>query len=281
MFANLLNNAAKYTPTGGHITLSSAVDGGDAVVKIRDDGAGMSGDLLARAFDLFAQETRAFDRAQGGLGIGLTLVRTLVKMHGGSVQAFSEGPGRGSELVVRLPLGTAATAPAARAAARRAATAPVLPLRVLVVDDNVDAADAMRHVLRMDGHQVRVAYDGPGALAATAAEVARAGAARHRAAGHGRLRGRGADARGRPERRRAGRRHGLRTGGGSPPFGRRGLHPSPRETRRRRRAPEGRRRGQRSGAGTTRSELISAFRSIQPSLKRKLEWNRAGAPSSA
>ena len=171
VFANILNNAAKFTPTGGHITLSSAVDGGDAVVKIRDDGAGMSGDLLARAFELFAQETRAFDRAQGGLGIGLTLVKTLVKMHGGSVHAFSEGPGRGTELMVRLPLGTAVTAPAARAAARRAATAPVLPLRVLVVDDNVDAADAMRHVLRMDGHQVRVAYDGPGALAATAAEA--------------------------------------------------------------------------------------------------------------
>jgi two-component system CheB/CheR fusion protein len=168
VFANILNNAAKFTPTGGHIMLSSALDGGAAVVKIRDDGAGMSGDLLARAFELFAQETRAFDRAQGGLGIGLTLVKTLVKMHGGSVHASSEGPGRGTELMVRLPLGTAVTA---RAAARRAATVPVLPLRVLVVDDNVDAADAMRHVLRMDGHQVRVAYDGPGAIAATAAEV--------------------------------------------------------------------------------------------------------------
>ena len=119
VFANILNNAAKFTPAGGHITLSSAVDGGDAVVKIRDDGAGMSGELLARAFELFAQETRAFDRAQGGLGIGLTMVRTLVKMHGGSVQAFSEGPGRGTELVVRLPLAPAVTAPAARAAARR------------------------------------------------------------------------------------------------------------------------------------------------------------------
>jgi two-component system CheB/CheR fusion protein len=171
VFANILNNAAKFTPAGGHITLSSAVDAGNAVVKIRDDGAGMSDALLARAFELFAQETRAFDRAQGGLGIGLTLVKTLVKMHGGSVHAFSEGPGRGTELMVRLPLAAAVTTPVARAAARRAEAAAVLPLRVLVVDDNVDAADAMRHVLRMDGHQVRVAYDGPGALAATAAEA--------------------------------------------------------------------------------------------------------------
>jgi PAS domain S-box-containing protein len=171
VFANILNNAAKFTPAGGHVSVSSAVEGGHAVVKIRDDGAGMSGDLLARAFELFAQETRAFDRVQGGLGIGLTLVKTLVKMHGGSVQAHSEGPGHGTELVVRLPLAPALSLPAGRVAATRRPPPPALPLRVLVVDDNVDAADAMRHVLRMDGHNVRVAYDGPGALAATAAEA--------------------------------------------------------------------------------------------------------------
>jgi len=170
VFANILNNAAKFTPPGGHITLSSAVDGEDAVVTIRDDGAGMSGDLLARAFDLFAQETRAFDRAQGGLGIGLTLVRTLVKMHGGVVQAFSDGPGRGSELLVRLPLAPPATVATARPAAPPAEAASATPLRVLVVDDNMDAADAMRYVLKLGGHQVRVAHDGPGALAASAAE---------------------------------------------------------------------------------------------------------------
>jgi CheY-like chemotaxis protein len=98
------------------------------------------------------------------------MVKTLVKMHGGSVRAFSDGPGRGTELAVRLPLAPALAAPAARPAARRTDGAAVLPLRVLVVDDNVDAADAMNYVLRMDGHHVRVAYDGPGALAATAAE---------------------------------------------------------------------------------------------------------------
>jgi PAS domain S-box-containing protein len=172
VFANLLNNATKYTEAGGHIALVSAVDGGEAVVKVRDDGKGMSPDLLARAFDLFVQETRSFDRAQGGLGIGLTLVRTLVKMHGGSVHAVSDGAGRGSEFVVRLPL-----APAAEAAATRdpapAGDPPAglgVPLRVLVVDDNIDAAYAMKHVLRLSGHRVVLAHDGPGALAAAAAE---------------------------------------------------------------------------------------------------------------
>jgi PAS domain S-box-containing protein len=170
VFANILNNAAKFTPPQGRITLSSAVEGGDAVVRVRDDGAGMSPDLLSSAFDLFVQERRAPDRAQGGLGIGLTLVRTLVRMHGGSVQALSEGPGRGSELVVRLPLAPAVEVPARFTPARPAGTIAAVPLRVLVVDDNVDAARAMEHVLRMGGHKVRVAYDGPGALAAATAE---------------------------------------------------------------------------------------------------------------
>ena len=104
VFANLINNAAKYTDAGGLIAVTSNTENGEAIVSVRDNGVGMTPDLLTRAFDLFVQETRSLDRAQGGLGIGLTLVRTLVKMHGGSVQAFSEGPGRGSELIVRLPL---------------------------------------------------------------------------------------------------------------------------------------------------------------------------------
>jgi PAS domain S-box-containing protein len=115
VFANLINNAAKYTDAGGQITVTSRVEDGAAVVSVRDNGVGMTPDLLTRAFDLFVQDTRSLDRAQGGLGIGLTLVRTLVKMHGGSVRAFSEGPGRGSELVVRLPLQPhAADVPAGR-----------------------------------------------------------------------------------------------------------------------------------------------------------------------
>jgi len=169
VFANLVNNAAKFTQPGGHITLASSVEGGEAVVRVRDDGAGMSPEIVARAFDLFVQEARSSDRAQGGLGIGLTLARTLVKMHGGSVAAFSEGPGRGSEFVVRLPLAPAAEKPTAPSALPYPA-APTASLRVLVVDDNVDAADALRFVLEHAGHRVRLAHDGPSALAAAAAD---------------------------------------------------------------------------------------------------------------
>ena len=169
VFANLINNAAKYTDAGGHITLTSRVDRGEAVVSVRDDGSGMGPDLLARAFDLFVQETRAVDRAQGGLGIGLTMVRTLVKMHGGSVEAFSEGAGRGSELVVRLPLATAPPATLALPGANGGARTTTAPLRVLVVDDNVDAARGLAQFLALSGHRVTMAHDGPGALAAAAA----------------------------------------------------------------------------------------------------------------
>jgi PAS domain S-box-containing protein len=169
VFANLLNNAAKYSDAGGHITLTSRVERGLAVVSVHDDGTGMGPDLLARAFDLFVQETRAVDRAQGGLGIGLTMVRTLVKMHGGSVEAQSEGAGRGSELVVRLPLAAAPPAVLAVPVANAGATTTTAPLRVLVVDDNVDAVRTLARLLTLSGHQVRVAHDGPGALAAAAA----------------------------------------------------------------------------------------------------------------
>jgi CheY-like chemotaxis protein len=165
VFANLLDNAAKYTDPGGHIWMVSAMDGGDAVVTVRDDGMGMAPDLLARAFELFAHGTRSPDRAQGGLGLGLTLVRTLVAMHGGSVRAFSGGAGRGSELVVRLPL-----APSAAAAAPGATFAthggPSSALRVLIVDDNDDAAAGLGYLLQRQGHQVALAHDGPAALAA-------------------------------------------------------------------------------------------------------------------
>jgi PAS domain S-box-containing protein len=172
VFANLLNNAAKYTDTGGHITLGVACEAGEAVVSVRDDGIGMSPDLLARAFDLFVQDTRSIDRAQGGLGIGLTLARTLVTMHGGSVRAFSSGPGHGSELVVRLPLAAAAEA-LAEAPAPREGPVPCESsagpaLRVLVVDDNEDVAQALQDLLTLLGHEVTLARDGPAALAAAA-----------------------------------------------------------------------------------------------------------------
>ena len=169
VFANLINNAAKFTDAGGHIALTSRIERGLAVVSVRDDGTGMDPDLLARAFDLFVQETRAVDRVQGGLGIGLTMVRTLVKMHGGSVEALSEGAGRGSEFVVRLPLAMAPAAAVPVPVANGGAATMVAPLRVLVVDDNVDAARALAQLLALSGHRVTLAHDGPGALAAAAA----------------------------------------------------------------------------------------------------------------
>jgi PAS domain S-box-containing protein len=168
VFANLITNAAKYTDAGGHIDVTSTAEDSEAVVSVRDNGVGMTPELLTRAFDLFVQETRSLDRAQGGLGIGRTLVRTLVKMHGGSVRAFSEGPGRGSELVVRLPLARqAGPLPGDRAPKVRDRTSS--SMRVLVVDDNVDAAVALGQLMEMLGHQVALAHDGPAALAAATA----------------------------------------------------------------------------------------------------------------
>jgi CheY-like chemotaxis protein len=165
VFANLLNNAAKYSARGGHIRLEIAVAGDEAIVSVRDEGIGIPPELLDRVFDLFVQETRSLDRAQGGLGIGLTMVRSLVRMHGGSVRAFSEGPGRGSEVVVRLP--RAPARPPVRETARSEDGFPKTsaPLRILVVDDNLDAARALGTLLGLLGHQVTLAPDGPEALA--------------------------------------------------------------------------------------------------------------------
>jgi PAS domain S-box-containing protein len=166
---NLIHNAAKYTGRGGQLSIASKVEAGEAVVSVRDDGVGMTPELLARAFDLFAQGKRSLDREQGGLGVGLTLVRMLVERHGGSVEAFSEGEGRGSELVVRLPLArTAELTPIDPAPAVHEPAQP--SLRVLVVDDNVEVAEGLAYLLERHGHRVAVAHDGPGALAAAGEE---------------------------------------------------------------------------------------------------------------
>jgi CheY-like chemotaxis protein len=133
-------------------------------IRVRDDGIGIPPEVLPRVFDLFTQADRSLARSQGGLGIGLTLVKKLVELHGGSVSAASAGPGRGSEFVVRLPL--PGEAPAARpAGAAREARLATRPLRVLVVDDNLDAAETLTVLLQMWGHDVRAAQDGPAALA--------------------------------------------------------------------------------------------------------------------
>ena len=165
---NLLNNAAKYTPEGGRIRLAVEKDGQEAVVRVRDSGIGIPADLLPKVFDLFAQGERSLDRTEGGLGIGLTLVRQLVQMHGGSVEAHSEGPGRGSEFVVRLPHFAAPPAADRPAVQDTEGSSPMGSRRVLVVDDNRDSVETMALLLHLWGHEVRTAYDGPSALALAA-----------------------------------------------------------------------------------------------------------------
>jgi signal transduction histidine kinase len=166
VLANLLVNAAKYTEPGGQIGLSAAQDGGEVVIRVRDNGPGIAPDMLPRVFDLFAQADRTLDRSQGGLGIGLTLVKRLVELHGGLVEARSGGLGTGSEFVVRLPaLAVAAVPPPPPPNGH---PVPSGPRRVLVVEDNPDAARSLATLLRLEGHDVRLASDGPQALAAAA-----------------------------------------------------------------------------------------------------------------
>jgi signal transduction histidine kinase/ActR/RegA family two-component response regulator len=167
VLTNLLNNAAKYTEPGGRVELRVERVGGDAAVRVRDTGIGMMPEVVARAFDLFVQGDRALARSEGGLGIGLTMVRSLVEMHGGAVSAHSDGPGRGSEFVVRLP-GMPGGEEGPEGPREAAAPAP-RGCRILVVDDNRDSADSLALLLRLTGHAVQVAYDGRAALEAALA----------------------------------------------------------------------------------------------------------------
>src|SRR5258706_6191423 len=169
ILSNLINNASKYTNAGGKISLSIAREGGNAVIRVRDNGIGIEAIHLAGLFDLFSQVDSARNRAAGGLGIGLALVKSLVEMHGGSVNAISEGPGRGSEFIVRLPLAR----DAALTAGHRADSARMTPakqsLRVLIVDDNADSVDMLAVLLRFIGHDVRTANDAASAFGTAAA----------------------------------------------------------------------------------------------------------------
>jgi signal transduction histidine kinase/ActR/RegA family two-component response regulator len=166
--ANLLTNAAKYTEPGGAITVGVTVDGREAVVRVRDSGVGIAPDLLPRIFDLFVQGGSTPDRAHGGLGIGLTIVRRVVTLHGGTVSAHSAGVGHGSEFVVRLPL--AESGVAGRVASAGDAPSPAVDrVRVLAVDDNHDAAASLGCALEALGCSALVVHDGPSALASVAA----------------------------------------------------------------------------------------------------------------
>ena len=160
--SNLLNNAAKYTDDGGTITLSVKRDGPHAAITVKDTGSGISAEALPRVFDMFVQEDLRDHRPRGGLGIGLTLVRSLVEMHGGRVEAHSDGPGKGSEFIVRLPL--SASTPVQSDHGILPLRKPRRMTRVLVVDDNEDAAESLGALLRMMGADVQVALDGWTAL---------------------------------------------------------------------------------------------------------------------
>ena len=167
--ANLLGNATKYTPEGGHISLQLKEEGQDYLLSVTDDGIGMEAGLVARVFDLFTQAERTPDRSQGGLGLGLALAKSLVELHGGSVGARSPGLGKGSTFTVRLPrhaqAGAQAGVQAGPAAAPRPADAPPAgSLRVLVVDDNLDAAHTLNLFLVAAGHEVEIAYCAEDAL---------------------------------------------------------------------------------------------------------------------
>jgi CheY-like chemotaxis protein/two-component sensor histidine kinase len=165
VLCNLLSNAAKYTPSGGRIELAARRTTAGVEIAVRDNGVGIPEDMLGRVFDMFTQVERSLERAQGGLGIGLTLVKRLVELHGGTVEARSAGPGRGSEFVIRLPdHAAAASAPASLATLEE--PLPDMPpgRRILVADDNRDAADSLAFMLRVVGHDVRTAYDGEQAV---------------------------------------------------------------------------------------------------------------------
>jgi two-component system CheB/CheR fusion protein len=163
---NLLNNAAKYTDPGGRIELTARREDDAAVLRVKDNGVGIAAELLPRVFDLYTQADQTLDRAHGGLGVGLTLVRKLIELHGGTVSAASAGPGQGSEFAVRLPLleGERAAPKPAAGAAPGAKKGP--QRRILVVDDNRDAAASLAMLLGLLGNETRLAHDGPGALEA-------------------------------------------------------------------------------------------------------------------
>ena len=168
ILSNLLNNSAKYTPRGGHVRLTveregghkGGHEGGTAVVSVKDDGIGIPPAMLGRVFEMFTQVDRTLEKTTGGLGIGLSLVKGLLEMHGGTIDAKSEGEGMGSEFVVRLPAAASVVAGSDRPSGQTAGAAPSARCRILIVDDNIDSADMLARLLELLGNEVRTANDG-------------------------------------------------------------------------------------------------------------------------
>jgi PAS domain S-box-containing protein len=160
--SNLLNNAAKYTPHGGRIELAAAEEDGQAVIRVKDSGVGIPADALTKVFEMFTQVGRDAQKSHGGLGIGLALVKRLVELHGGTVEANSDGADQGSMFVVRLPIAQTTGAGDEGTPGQRATASA--SFRVLVVDDNVDAAESLAALLEIDGHEARIAHDGETAV---------------------------------------------------------------------------------------------------------------------
>jgi CheY-like chemotaxis protein len=169
VLSNLLNNAAKFTPEHGQIWVSGELVGAQVELRVRDTGVGLTAEMLPRIFDMFTQVDSSLERSQAGLGLGLTLVQSLVALHGGMVRAQSGGPEQGSEFIVTLPVAGAAAPTRTSPRTDLEKTAPMRNFRILVVDDNKDAADSLAKLLRMVGHELRTAYDGMEALNAAAA----------------------------------------------------------------------------------------------------------------
>jgi CheY-like chemotaxis protein/anti-sigma regulatory factor (Ser/Thr protein kinase) len=164
VFSNLLNNACKYTESGGQISLTAERHGDDVVVTVADTGVGIPAEMLPKIFDLFTQVDRSLERSQGGLGIGLTLVKRLVEMHGGSVQAQSQGSGKGSKFIVRLPT----VVEQRRIDGPAHVESKPAGRKVLVVDDNRDSAITLAMLLKLQGHETETVFDGVAAVEAAA-----------------------------------------------------------------------------------------------------------------
>ena len=168
IFSNLLNNAARYTGAGGHIRLTAARQEDEIVVSVKDDGVGVAAEMLPGIFDIFSQAQPPVEDAESGLGIGLWLVRGLVELHGGSVDALSDGPGKGSEFVVRLPVVVEAVASQTASRSEEIVEPRVTKRRLLIVDDLKDSADSLAKLMELMGHEVHTAYSGEEAVLAAA-----------------------------------------------------------------------------------------------------------------